>query len=103
MVTNVLDGLRAASHLDGSIAAPAWLRPIHNYPAEEIVACENGLLHLPSGKIIDNTPEFFTYNALDFAFDMEALEPKQCSISFCNYGQTTPNQSAACKKFLAIA
>jgi putative DNA primase/helicase len=64
MVTNVLDGLRAASHLDGSIAAPAWLRPISNYPAEEIVACENGLLHLPSGKIIGNTPEFFTYNAL---------------------------------------
>jgi putative DNA primase/helicase len=77
MVTNVLDGLRAASHLDGSIAAPAWLRPVSNYPAEEIVACENGLLYLPSGKIIDNTPEFFTYNALDFAFDPEAPEPKQ--------------------------
>jgi len=77
MVTNVLDGLRAASHLDGSIAAPAWLRQVSQYPAEEIVACENGLLHLPSAKIIDNTPEFFTYNALDFAFDQEAPEPKQ--------------------------
>jgi putative DNA primase/helicase len=77
MVTNVLDGLRAASHLDASIAAPAWLRPVSNYPAEEIVACENGLLHLPSGKIIDNTPEVFTYNALDFAYDEHAPEPKQ--------------------------
>jgi hypothetical protein len=26
MVTNVLDGLRGASHLSGSISAPAWLR-----------------------------------------------------------------------------
>jgi putative DNA primase/helicase len=48
MVTNVLDGLRAASHLDGSIAAPAWLRAVSDRPAEEIVACANGLLHLPS-------------------------------------------------------
>jgi putative DNA primase/helicase len=77
MVANVLDGLRAASHLDASIAAPAWLRPVSNYPAEEIVACENGLIHLPSGKIIDNTPEFFTYNALDFAYDEHAPEPEQ--------------------------
>ena len=77
MVTNVLDGLRAASHLDASITAPAWLRPVSSYPAEEIVACENGLLHLPSGKIIDNTPEFFTYNALDFAYDEHAPAPKQ--------------------------
>jgi putative DNA primase/helicase len=76
IVTNVLDALRAASHLDGSIAAPAWLRPVSNYPAEEIVACKNGLLHLPSGKIVDNTPEFFTYNALDFAYDEHAPEPK---------------------------
>jgi putative DNA primase/helicase len=77
MVTNVLDGLRAASHLDGSISAPAWIRPVSSYPAEQIVACENGLLHLPTGKIIDNTPEFFTYNALDFAYDPDAPEPRQ--------------------------
>jgi putative DNA primase/helicase len=77
MVTNVLDGLRAASHLDGSIAAPAWLRPVFSHPAEEIVACANGLLHLPSSKMVDNTPDFFTYNALDFAFDPKATEPMQ--------------------------
>jgi len=77
MVTNILDGLRAASHLDGIIAAPAWLRPVPSHPAEEIVACANGLLHLPSSKMLDNTPNFFTYNALDFPFDREAPAPKQ--------------------------
>lgn len=77
MVMNVLDGLRAASHLDGSIAAPAWLHPVSTWSAEEIVACANRLLHLPSGEIIGNTPEFFTYNALDFNFDPKAPEPKQ--------------------------
>jgi primase-polymerase (primpol)-like protein len=59
MVTNVLDGLRAASHLDGSISAPAWIRPVSSYPAEQIVACENGLLHLPTGKIRQYTGVFY--------------------------------------------
>jgi putative DNA primase/helicase len=77
MVMNVLDGLRAAAHLGGKIAAPAWLRPNSNPPAEEVVACLNGLLHLPSGRVIRNTPEFFTYNALDFKFTPAAPEPKQ--------------------------
>jgi putative DNA primase/helicase len=77
MVMNILDGLRAAAHLDSKIAAPAWLSPAPAWPAEEIVACENGLLHLPSGKIIGNTPEFFTYNALNFPFDPAAPDPEQ--------------------------
>ncbi|MDQ6701984.1 MAG: phage/plasmid primase, P4 family [Pseudomonadota bacterium] len=77
MVMNVLDGLRAASYLDSLIAAPAWLHPVSDWPAEEIVACSNGLLHLPSGNMTGCTPEFFTYNALDFGFDKSAAEPKQ--------------------------
>jgi putative DNA primase/helicase len=77
MVTNVLDGLRAASHLDGAIAAPAWLGRASQYPAEEILGCANGLLHLPTEKLLPNTPEFFTYNALDFDYDPHAPAPKQ--------------------------
>lgn len=77
MVTNVLDGLRAASHLDDKVAAPAWLNHPPGLPAAEIVACTNGLLHLPTTTLRPNTPEFFTYNALDFAFDPKAPEPKQ--------------------------
>ena len=76
MVTNVLDGLRGASHLSGSISAPAWLRH-GDVPAEEIVACANGLLHLPTLNLFPGTPAFFTYNALDFAFDPNAPEPRQ--------------------------
>jgi putative DNA primase/helicase len=77
MVTNVLDGLRAASHLDASIAAPAWLDHVPDLPAEEIVACLNGLLHLPTRVLLPHTPAFFTYNALDFAFERNAPEPRQ--------------------------
>jgi hypothetical protein len=77
MVANVLDGLRAASHLDGLIAAPAWLDHVPDLPTEEIVACANGLLHLPARMLLPHTPSFFTYNALDFAFEREAPEPQQ--------------------------
>ena len=77
IVTNVLDGLRAASHLAGSIGAPAWLDHVPDLPTEEIVACANGLLHLPARMLLPHTPSFFTYNALDFAFEREAPEPKQ--------------------------
>jgi len=77
MVTNVLDALRAASHLEGSIAAPAWLEQVPDLPADEIVACSNGLLHLPMRMLLPHTPAFFTYNALDFAFERAAPEPRQ--------------------------
>jgi putative DNA primase/helicase len=77
MVTNVLDGLRAASHLEGSIAAPAWLEQVPDIPAEEIVACANGLLHLSALTLLPHTPAFFTYNALEFAFERAAPEPRK--------------------------
>jgi putative DNA primase/helicase len=77
MVTDVLDGLRAASHLDGSIAAPSWLEQVPDLLADEIVACSNGLLHLPTRMLLPHTPAFFNYNALDFAFERAAPEPRQ--------------------------
>jgi putative DNA primase/helicase len=75
LVSSVLDGLRAAANIDISVTTPAWLagdnwRP----PAREILACTNGLLHVPEKKLLDGTPTFFTLNALDFAYDT-AIEP----------------------------
>jgi hypothetical protein len=35
MVANVLDALRAASHLDENIAAPIWLDQVLDFPAAE--------------------------------------------------------------------
>lgn len=77
MVSNVLDRLRAKSNLDASISAPAWLDHTPDLAAEDIIVCENGLLHLPMLTLLPHTPAFFTYNALDFSFDANALEPQQ--------------------------
>jgi putative DNA primase/helicase len=77
MVTNVLDALRAASYLDNAIAPPTWLDPSPDLPAAEIVACSNGLLHLPTSRLLPHTPRFFTLNALDYPFEPDCPEPRQ--------------------------
>lgn len=77
MVSDVLDALRAASHLDDSVAAPAWLDQVPDLPAGEIIACTNGLLHLPTLTLLPHSPAFFGHNALDFGFERDAPEPRQ--------------------------
>ncbi len=68
MVSSVLDALRAAAYLDAAIAPPAWLDAASDRPpAGEIVACTNGLLHLPTLKLLPHSSLFFTHNALDFS------------------------------------
>jgi putative DNA primase/helicase len=57
--------------LASSVRQPCW-RVTSEYPAHEIVACRNGLLHLPSGKLLAATPNFFTANALDYDYDAAA-------------------------------
>ena len=75
MVGNVLDALRAASHLDDATAPPIWLDHFPGFAADEIVACSNGLLHLPTLTLLPHTPSFFTHNSVDFAFDHGAPPP----------------------------
>jgi putative DNA primase/helicase len=77
IVSNILDGLRAATYLDHTIESPAWICADPPLAAKDIVACENGLLHLPTGELQKHSPEFFNSFALDFKFDPKAPEPKQ--------------------------
>jgi putative DNA primase/helicase len=77
MVNNVLDALRAASHLDAAISAPVWLDQVPDLSAEEIIACSNGLVHLPTLTRLRHSPAFFSHNAVDFAFEPDAPEPQQ--------------------------
>jgi putative DNA primase/helicase len=77
LVGNVLDALAAATQLDKAIAAPAWLDHVPNLPAEEIISCANGLLHLRTLALLPHTPAFFTHNAVDFTFDPDAPPPRR--------------------------
>jgi putative DNA primase/helicase len=74
-VLNVLEALAAATQLSSGTQPPAWLDGGNHPPASEIVACSNGLLHLPARKLLPQTPSFFSMNALDFAYDPAARQP----------------------------
>jgi len=74
-VHDVIDALKAAANLDSATTAPAWLDDTADLPPAEIVACTNGLLHLPTRSLLKHSPSFFVHNALDFAYDTDALDP----------------------------
>jgi putative DNA primase/helicase len=74
-VANVLEALAACAQLDGSIRAPAWLDSKRHPPATDILACHNGLLHLPTRALSPHDPAFFGLNAVDYAYDAKAGKP----------------------------
>jgi putative DNA primase/helicase len=74
-VNNVADALRAATLLPGTIGAPVWLDDTRDLEPQDIIACANGLLHMPSMSLLPRTPAFFTHNALEFGFEPNAPAP----------------------------
>lgn len=74
-VGDVVDALKAASHLAGEIRPPSWLEDVADLPAAEIISCANGLLHLPTLELMPHTPLFFTLNALPFQFERQSPPP----------------------------
>jgi putative DNA primase/helicase len=87
LVSNTLQALQSMTGLDADARQPCWLRGtpaaiIHKYPAKEMLACKNGLVHVPSvlagsKELFAPTPRFFTPNALDYDFDFAAPKPKR--------------------------
>ncbi len=45
-VADVLDALKAATHIPATMTSPAWLDG--SVAADEYVSCTNGLLHIPT-------------------------------------------------------
>jgi putative DNA primase/helicase len=76
LVNNVIDALKALTNLTADTSAPTWLEGAGDYPAQEMLACSNGLLHMPTRTLLPHTPLFFSLNALGFAFDASATAPR---------------------------
>jgi putative DNA primase/helicase len=80
IVNAVLEMLRLAT-LVQSAPAPLWLVDGSPYPANQLVAVKNGLLHLPSllkgrSKLLPHTPTLFTLNALGYDYQADATCPQ---------------------------
>jgi putative DNA primase/helicase len=74
-VADVLDALRAVSHLDEGTESPSWLDGAEGPPAGELVALRNGLLHVTTRQVLAHDPRFFTRVAVPFPYDPDAPEP----------------------------
>lgn len=73
-VMNVLASLQAVTLADTE-RSPSWLDKEKQPAADEILACANGLLHIPTRTLLRHTPAFFSPNALPYAYDPEAPTP----------------------------
>jgi putative DNA primase/helicase len=76
-VDELEDALRGVVLKDRDDAQPpCWLgSEPGDPPAHEMLSCQNGLLHLPTGRLMPHTPRLFTRNAIDVTFDPDAPEP----------------------------
>lgn len=81
LVSDAAHALASLTLIPGSVKAPAWLDGIAPFPASEVLAAQNALVHLLSlvtGRpcLIRPTPQFFSRNVLDYPFDADAARPE---------------------------
>jgi putative DNA primase/helicase len=75
-ITDVEDALNAIIHLAEDTDPPAWLGGSRPAPANEIVSCGNGLLHVGTRKLYQHTPRYFGTVAVPFDYDPAAPAPE---------------------------
>jgi putative DNA primase/helicase len=83
-VKAALDTTKALVHLPATVTSPCWLRDSKSQPsALEILPCRSSLLHLPTKKHLEPTPNFFATTALDFDPDPFAPLPAEWLLFLC--------------------
>jgi putative DNA primase/helicase len=82
-VGDVMEAMKGCVHLTESVDTPSWLRAPHAHPANEIVACTNGLLHVGTRELLALTPAYFNRVSVPFNYDPEASPPPQW-LAFLN-------------------
>ncbi len=81
-IANVLEALRAVTHLPDTIEPPAWLSGEGPDP-HELVVTANGPLHVPTRQLLPHDPRLFVEHAVPFAYDPDAPEPTRW-LAFLN-------------------
>jgi putative DNA primase/helicase len=74
-VNEALDALKAVAILPDRQAAPCWLDDREQPEPGDLIACANGLLHLPTRTLHKPTPHFYGHHAVEFAYDRDAPAP----------------------------
>lgn len=77
IVDNTADALKAEANIAATNVTPSWTGVDAPAPANEIIACRNGLLHPATRILHPHTPQFFNINSLEIDFDPAAAEPRR--------------------------
>jgi putative DNA primase/helicase len=81
LIADVAHALASLTLLASRVESPAWMKDRDApFPASEVLACLNGLIHLLSlvaamKHFTPPTPRFFSSNCLDFSFELRAPKP----------------------------
>lgn len=76
-IADLLDALRAVTHLHDGLQPPTWIETTNAPPASELVACRNGLLHVDTERLHHHDPRLFNTVATPFDFDRDAPTPER--------------------------
>lgn len=75
VVDNTIDAVKALTNVASSTRMPSWLTKTPPVAVGDVVAISNGLLHLPTRKLLPHDPSYFSVDAADVAYDPQAPEP----------------------------
>lgn len=74
-VSDILDALRAVTHIDPQFTPLCWLDG-RGSTADGLISMQNGILDLTTRMLLPHTRELFTYHSLPFDYDPAAPEPR---------------------------
>lgn len=100
-VADLLDALRAVTHLPETLRSPSWLTKMENAPpAQELVATSNGLLEVTGRNIYNHTPLLFNQVAVPFAYDPDAPPPVRWLRFLADLWPEDPDSIAALQEYM---
>jgi putative DNA primase/helicase len=83
-IASLVEALRAHTQAAPDLRAPAWLTDAAtDVGATEVIPMANGLLHVPTRRLLSATPTLYTTWALPFAYDSTAPAPTRW-LTFLN-------------------
>lgn len=93
-VADLLDALRSIAYVDKAQPSPSWFGASVR-PADEMIACKNGIIHWPTREIHPHTPRFYIHHSVPFAFDARARQPARW-LKFLNQLWGADAESVSC-------
>ena len=75
-VSNLLDAAKGLVLREAmEFAPPCWLDGRNGPDPRQLLVVRNGMVNIATGELLPHDPELFTFNALDYDYDADAVAP----------------------------